>query len=628
MEQLELVRRSNVIVDEKVERTQEQLRELTSRRQSKDVGRTTAPSFMPFGEGPAPAELEGFAPRFTAEAIVLSEMRPAWLVQNDEIHILGEYDELALVEENRDTLERQSKRVGRIDLFNHRSLNYAGSGWLIEKDIVCTNRHVAEVFARANWAGQWDFAADRFGDPMRTELSFLRQHSTLERAERRAFITEVLFVSDRNELDIAFVKVVLAEQAEPMQPYTKKLEDELPCAVVGYPAWDGHRNDRVLMDQIFGGIYDVKRFAPGRAFKDNDNDGVITADYSSLGGNSGSAVVDLASGKVLGLHFAGAFREANYAVSADMVWAALAAQRTFVAARGAAPAETPTTPTATLEGRGGYEEEFLGTGRLALAMPGPGAHLDDVAKINGDEDNVLRYEHFSVVQNAKRRLPLFTAVNIDGSQARQLKREGTWRLDPRLRSEDQIGNELYRRNPLDRGHLVRRMDPGWGEESVAKRAERDTFHYTNCAPQHEDLNQKAWLGLEDFILGSAKMLGFKASIFTGPVFRDDDPELHDREGVPIPKEFWKIAVMINSDTGNLSASGYALSQGRMLRGIIKAEFIYGQYRTYQLPIATIAEETGLALNHFVAIDSLMRIAEEGADGSMMGIVNGPGDMIL
>jgi len=250
-----------------------------------------------------------------------------------------------------------------------------------------------------------------------------------------------------------------------------------------------------------------------------------------------------------------------------------------------------------------------------------------IAPVDGADDNVLRYQHFSVVQHAERRLPLFTAVNIDGANARRLKREGSWRLDPRIAKEHQIGNELYRRNLLDRGHLVRRMDPGWGEPDIARQAERDTFHYTNCAPQHEDLNQKAWLSLEDYILESASTYEFRASVFTGPVLRDDDPVLRDRSGVPIPREFWKIAVMVNTQMQKLNASGYVLSHGRMIRSITEAGFVYGRYRTYQVPISVIAQATGLALDHLIEMDVFARQTTE-TPGSRIRLIEGPGDLTL
>ena len=50
---------------------------------------------------------------------------------------------------------------------------------------------------------------------------------------------------------------------------------------------------------------------------------VVLHDCSTLGGNSGSVVLDLATGQAVGLHFAGRFLEANYAVPAAVVAARL-----------------------------------------------------------------------------------------------------------------------------------------------------------------------------------------------------------------------------------------------------------------------------------------------------------------
>ena len=51
------------------------------------------------------------------------------------------------------------------------------------------------------------------------------------------------------------------------------------------------------------------------------------------------------------------------------------------------------------------------------------------------------------------------------------------------RQSEQTGEEAYRDNPLDRGHLVRRLDPAWGaSRDEAKRSNDDTFHFTNCTP--------------------------------------------------------------------------------------------------------------------------------------------------
>ncbi len=70
-----------------------------------------------------------------------------------------------------------------------------------------------------------------------------------------------------------------------------------------------------------------------------------------------------------------------------------------------------------------------------------------------------------------------------------------------------MGEELFAQNPLDRGYLVRRLAPAWGTtEKMAKTANDNTFHFTNCTPQHHAFNagQTLWVGLEDYILRNAR----------------------------------------------------------------------------------------------------------------------------
>src|SRR5262249_9531977 len=142
----------------------------------------------------------------------------------------------------------------------------------------------------------------------------------------------------------------------------------------------------------------------------------------------------------------------------------------------------------------------------------------------GDDRHELPYHHFSVVLNKRRRLAFYTAVNIDGRSSRGLKRrrdKGFY--DPRAGRDEQVGNELYASNPSDRGHLSRRLDPAWGRtDGLAKVANDDTFHWTNCSPQHEDFNQgkNLWAGLEDYLLDKARAEDRRLTVFTGPVFRD------------------------------------------------------------------------------------------------------------
>jgi endonuclease G, mitochondrial len=185
----------------------------------------------------------------------------------------------------------------------------------------------------------------------------------------------------------------------------------------------------------------------------------------------------------------------------------------------------------------------------------------------GEPRYVLPYHHFSVVLNKQRGLAFYTAVNIDGASGVRLRREpDRWSFDPRVPQDQQTGEQVYRNNLLDQGHLVRRLDPAWGPSAAAaKLANDDTFHFTNCTPQHHDFNagQTLWAGLEDCILDNADNRNFRVSVFTGPVLAADDDRYR---GVQLPRQFWKVVAMVKQG-GALSATAYLLGQEQLIKGL-------------------------------------------------------------
>lgn len=245
--------------------------------------------------------------------------------------------------------------------------------------------------------------------------------------------------------------------------------------------------------------------------------------------------------------------------------------------------------------REGYDPAFLAR-PLPLPLPSP----ELAAAVSAE----LRYHHFSVVMHRPRKLALFTACNIDGGSARRPRRgRDRWSFDPRLPAAEQTGEEVYADPDLDRGHLVRRLDPAWGSEAQAEAACADTFHYTNASPQHHDFNagETLWLGLEDYVLGNADNRDLTVSVFTGPVLAPDD-EVH--RGIGLPRQFWKIVAMTR-ESGDLSVTGYLLSQAALIAGLPgEEEFSYGAYRTYQVPVRSIGTLTGLNLDAHVRADPL------------------------
>ena len=68
------------------------------------------------------------------------------------------------------------------------------------------------------------------------------------------------------------------------------------------------------MRQIFSDIYDVKRLQPGVITSWADGADIFIHDCSTLGGNSGSPVLDLETHQVVGLHFGGRYLSGNNAI--------------------------------------------------------------------------------------------------------------------------------------------------------------------------------------------------------------------------------------------------------------------------------------------------------------------------
>lgn len=247
----------------------------------------------------------------------------------------------------------------------------------------------------------------------------------------------------------------------------------------------------------------------------------------------------------------------------------------------------------------GFDESFIGA-----EVPLP--------KVGGDEGPLLPYEHFSVAMSPTRKLAHFVAVNIDGARTVDIgpRKADKWVFDERIPEEQQMGDWLYDNNDFDKGHLVRRLDPVWGDsKEEALRAEADTFHFTNCAPQHWRFNRRRefWQGIETYILDNTEVHDLRISLFTGPVLAEDDPEM---EGTRVPRDYWKVVAMRKHD-GTLAVAAYVLSQAELLRAPPE-EFVFGEYKAFQVRVSEVEERTGLDFGELRDHDVFARLrgAEE------------------
>jgi endonuclease G len=275
--------------------------------------------------------------------------------------------------------------------------------------------------------------------------------------------------------------------------------------------------------------------------------------------------------------------------------------------------EATIKPSKNYENRSGYKPAFI-TG-FTIDLPKLSSAQKEIAAKNkqadaGDDPFELKYHHFSVVMNAKRRLAFFTACNIDGSRSKHVDRktgkvtdldpddpalesliadaEGAeaseqWFDDDRLDPGQFAGKDIYDKQKVDgfpsgmgrtlrmfqRGHLVRRMDPAWGTDNQALVADADTFHFTNACPQVGFFNMgqakslnlpntgggRLWRAIENYVLRNAAADKQRVSVFTGPVFHNNDRKFRS---IRIPGRFWKIVVW--SDEGELRSAAMIADQ--------------------------------------------------------------------
>lgn len=242
------------------------------------------------------------------EAIVRLEGRPAIIVQD------GSFMEppklWAALKTVRDRIDASIARVGRIEVSGHPDFEWVGTGSLVGDDIVMTNEHVAREFSRQN-DGKWQFRTGRGA-----AIDFRQEFGSTSTLTFK--VAEIVGIHEQHDLALLRVEATSPDGDFPTPLEVSAVEPATlrgtQVYVIGYPAWDGRRNDPEPMRKIFLDIYNVKRLQPGEISSTAPVGAEMHHDCSTLGGNSGSPIFDLASHRVVGLHFGGHFLKQNHAV--------------------------------------------------------------------------------------------------------------------------------------------------------------------------------------------------------------------------------------------------------------------------------------------------------------------------
>ncbi len=252
--------------------------------------------------------------QYTLEAIVLPKGRPVVDVINDTYGKPGSPWEHLGRGAIKTNITNAIPSIGRIELPEHPQIPFGGTGFVVGKDLLMTNRHVAQIFADGLGLRQLTFKTGAKSAVNFVEEVKPRESTPLE-------VREIVMIHPHWDMALLRVDGLLPDH--PVLKLSTDFPDDLvenEIAVIGYPAQDA-RNDFQLQMDIFRRKFNVKRMQPGKLrarqwIVDGFRNRVqpLAHDASTLGGNSGSAVIDVKSGNVVGLHFSGRYLVANFCV--------------------------------------------------------------------------------------------------------------------------------------------------------------------------------------------------------------------------------------------------------------------------------------------------------------------------
>jgi endonuclease G len=265
--------------------------------------------------------------------------------------------------------------------------------------------------------------------------------------------------------------------------------------------------------------------------------------------------------------------------------------------------------------RTGYAQDFLS----GFVVPPPKtkiAKLGEVLRDANEEERVLHYRHFSLAMHQERRLQMWSAMNA--SYAAKHRKWFTdrnsfgndkWIPDPRLPADAQLMDpQIYQPSlSLQRGHIVRRDDNAWGYDKADQEyANSDTFHWTNCTPQHGGFNeagydipgtQKSYKGIWGALENKIKDLvdSFdeqRMSIFAGPILAEGDDAYDWGLGpIQVPMRYWKVVIGV--EQGELSAYGFILDQTKAFEDLGFERLNFGEFNKKGVPLVQIGNEAGI-----------------------------------
>lgn len=158
-------------------------------------------------------------------------------------------------------------------------------------------------------------------------------------------------------------------------------------------------------------------------------------------------------------------------------------------------------------------------------------------------DYIIEYQGYVSSYNALTKIPDWVAYELtkDETYGDAVREDKYFSPDERVLLP-QADDYDYRGSGWTRGHLAPAADFRWSDEAMW-----ETFHFTNCCPQDEELNNGMWNTLEKKCRTWARKHG-KVYIVTGPVIGRNIYGTIGSGRVVIPDAFFKAVMVQKGNT--------------------------------------------------------------------------------
>jgi hypothetical protein len=244
------------------------------------------------------------------ESILLLYGRPAVLINEGTLAAAPPF--WNVLEDLREDIEMTQRGVGRIELLGHPEYDWAGTGFLVNENILMTTRRTAEIFVE-NRNGAYQFRPG-----ITTWMDYRSPYQCVSSAGYR--VRSVVGIHDRYDLALLEVE---RPQMNGTSPTPLSLAALAPAQIenrqvylIGYPVRDARRNEPEPIARIFREVYNVKRVQPGmlRGQMTFHEVQLLRHDCAPLGQTAGSPLIDLETQQVIGLQTSGRYLETSTAI--------------------------------------------------------------------------------------------------------------------------------------------------------------------------------------------------------------------------------------------------------------------------------------------------------------------------